>query len=96
MLKQVESRKNPSKIEWDLTNGPLGKLLELKIVRLRGPFSGSCWIFLGKNHRSKSLNSLSCMLFGEIRKVEVVFYSLGHGRVRFMEATRPICSICKR
>lgn len=39
-----------------------------------------------KNHRSKSLSSLSCMLFGKIRKVEVVFHSLRHGCVKFMEA----------
>ena len=31
----------PSRIEWDLTNGPLRKLLELP--RFRGP----CWRFLG-------------------------------------------------
>ena len=40
----------------------------------------------GKTIGSKSLNSLSCMLFGKIRKVEVVFHSLRHGCLRFMEA----------
>ena len=37
----------PSKIKWDLTNGPLSKLLELLDTQFRGPFSGSCWRFLG-------------------------------------------------
>ena len=38
----------PSKMEWDLTNGPLSKLQSsCWIFRLRGRFSGSCWGFLG-------------------------------------------------
>ena len=39
----------PSKIEWDLTNGPLSKLRSsYEILRFfRGPLSGSCWRFLG-------------------------------------------------
>ena len=41
---------NPSKIEWYLTNGPLWKLRSsYEILRFRGPFSGSCWRFLGLN-----------------------------------------------
>ena len=38
----------PSKVEWDLTNGPLSKLRSsYQTLRFRGPFSGSCWRFLG-------------------------------------------------
>ena len=38
----------PSKIKWDLTNGPLRKLRSsYSILRFRGLFSGSCWRFLG-------------------------------------------------
>ena len=40
----------PSKIEWDLTNGPLSKLLELLDTHAWGRFSGSCWRFLGTIH----------------------------------------------
>jgi len=38
-----------SKIEWDLTSRSLRKLLELLDTQVffRGPFSGSCWRFLG-------------------------------------------------
>ena len=48
-LRMVDEKlHNPSKMRWDLTNGPLSKLLELLDTQvLRGPFSGSCWRFLG-------------------------------------------------
>ena len=37
------------KLNWDLTNGPLRKLLELLDTQVfRGPFSGSCWRFFGR------------------------------------------------
>ena len=39
----------PSTIEWDLTNGPLSKLLELLDTQVFSGSvnSGSCWRFLG-------------------------------------------------
>ncbi len=53
-MKSIYSRSNansvgilfPSKITWDLTNGPLSKLLELLDTQVC-PFNGSCWRFLG-------------------------------------------------
>ena len=40
---------NPSQIEWDLTNGPLSVSCDwaIRYSGLGGPFSGSCWRFLG-------------------------------------------------
>ena len=39
----------PSKIEWDgtLPKDPLVSCWSYSILRFRGPFSGSCWTFLG-------------------------------------------------
>ena len=37
LLGDPGSPSDPSKIEWDLTNGPLGKLLVLLILRSVGP-----------------------------------------------------------
>ena len=52
---EFENKKSvlvPSKIEWDLTNGPLRRLLELLNTQVfLGPFSGSDrWRFLGLVH----------------------------------------------
>ncbi len=43
-LKKNLNWEYPSKIEWDLTNGPLSS----STLRFGGPFSRSCWRFLGE------------------------------------------------
>ena len=50
----------PSKIEWDRTNGPLSKLLDLFRYSgfFRVPFSGFCWRFLGQMPRCMTLKLL--------------------------------------
>ena len=54
----------PSKIEWDLTNGPLSKLRSsYEILRFRGPFSGSCWRFLGCTQYKKAYLVELCQIY---------------------------------